>query len=189
MRQVLDSPRGVHFVDRPDEPDSGSDPVRTLIEQLRAQHSALEQANAAVQTVLARVTQDRSDVQTVIAANVDKVIMPLLHSLEAAVPTLHKKTVALVRRNLEEITSPFTDRFSRKFANLTPLEIRLCRMLRDDLSTKEIAQIRHVSPATVARQRERIRRKLGLTGSSVNLTTFLRSQESERSQHAASSAE
>lgn len=186
MRQVLDSPRGVHFVDRPDQREPGLPGLQTLIEQLRAQHSALEQANATVQTVLARVEKDRREAQTAIAANVNKVIMPLLHSLESAVPALHKKTVALVRRNLEEITSPFTDRFSRKFANLTPLEIRLCRMLRDDLSTKEIAQIRHVSPATVARQRERIRRKLGLTGSDVNLTTFLRSQESEQSEIATS---
>jgi len=189
MRQVLDSPRGVHFVDRPDETSPGPVALQTMLEQLRAQQSALEQTNAAVHTVLARVEKDRGEVQSAIAANVDKVIMPLLRSLEAEIPSPYRRTVAMVRRNLEEITSPFTDSFSRKFANLTPLEIRLCRMLRDDLSTKEIAQIRHVSPATVARQRERIRRKLGLTGSDVNLTTFLRSQELQPSGETAALAE
>lgn len=189
MRQVLDSPRNVHYLDRPDESSQGPLALQAMMEQLRAQHAALEQANAAVRTVLGRVEKDRSDVQTAIAANVEKVLMPLLHALEAEVPSLQKKTVALVRQNLEEITSAFTDKFSRKFAHLTPLEIRLCRMLRDDLSTKEIAQIRHVSPATVARQRERIRRKLGLTGSDVNLATFLRSEGAERPDRAASLAE
>ncbi len=41
------------------------------------------------------------------------------------------------------------------------------------LSTKEIADVRHVSHATVSRQRESIRQKLAITGRNVNLVTFL----------------
>ena len=39
-------------------------------------------------------------------------------------------------------------------------------------STKEIARLRHV--ATVAKQRERIRRKLQIVGTQTNLATHLR---------------
>jgi DNA-binding CsgD family transcriptional regulator len=46
-------------------------------------------------------------------------------------------------------------------------------MIRNGLTSKEIAQMRGVSPATVSRHRERIRRKLGLTGSDTNLAGYL----------------
>ncbi len=177
MQPTLDLPQTVAPLHERVEPNQSPLPLQAMMEQLRSQHSALERANAAIHAVLARIEEERDGVQASIVANVDKVLMPLLHALEAEVPLLQKKTVALVRQNLEEIACPFTDRLSRRFPNLTPLEIRICRMLRDDLTTKEIAQIRHVSPATVARQRERIRRKLGLTGSDTNLTSFLRSQQ------------
>ena len=48
------------------------------------------------------------------------------------------------------------------------------QMIRDGLTTKEIARMRQVSPATVARQRERIRHKLALIGTDANLATYLR---------------
>jgi len=175
MRQQLDFSSGLRHSDESDPPRQGRQPWQAMMEQIQAQHAALAQTNAAVQAVLARIEEERTDVRKAIVANVNKVLMPLLHALEVDVPARHKPAVALLRKSLEEITSPFADQLSRQFANLTPLEIRICRMLHDDLTSKEIAKIRHVSPATIARQRERIRRKLGLTGSDTNLNTFLRS--------------
>jgi DNA-binding CsgD family transcriptional regulator len=61
----------------------------------------------------------------------------------------------------------------KKFATLAPAELQLCNMIRNGLPSKEIARIRHVSPVTVSRQRENIRRKLGITNTGINLTTFL----------------
>ena len=104
----------------------------------------------------------------------------MLRVLEQEVPVDQKKYVALLRDNLEGITSPFADKLSRAFMSLTAVEIRICQMIRDGLTTKEIAEMRHVSPATVARQRERIRHKLGLTGTDANLATYLRTFLVER---------
>jgi DNA-binding NarL/FixJ family response regulator len=47
-------------------------------------------------------------------------------------------------------------------------------MIKSGLRTKEIAQLRGISPSTVHRHRERIRSKMGITNSDTNLTTFLR---------------
>ena len=46
-------------------------------------------------------------------------------------------------------------------------------MIRNGLSTKEIAQLRCISPATVRRHRENIRRKIGLKNRKANLATYL----------------
>jgi DNA-binding CsgD family transcriptional regulator len=48
-------------------------------------------------------------------------------------------------------------------------------MIKSGMRTKEIAQLRGVSTATVNRHREHIRRKLRITNNEVNLTTYLQS--------------
>jgi DNA-binding NarL/FixJ family response regulator len=154
--------------------------LQAAIKQLQAERAALEQSNAALHGVLERTTADKKAAQEAIVTNVDKVLMPVLRALEQEVPLDQRKYVSLLKDNLEEITSPFADKLSRAFMSLTAVEIRICQMIRDGATTKEIAQARHVSPATVARQRERIRHKLGLTGTDANLATYLRTFLVER---------
>ena len=152
--------------------------IRTK-QRLEVEHETSQNMNIALREVLARVRDEKTVLSNEIRANVDKVIMPLLDSLEAEVRADQREHVALLRRNLEEITSPFADRLSRAFMNLTPAEIQVCDMIRRGLSTKEIAQLRHISQATVSRHREHIRHKLGLTNQAVNLATYLRTFMSE----------
>jgi len=54
-------------------------------------------------------------------------------------------------------------------------------MIRNGLRTKEIAQTRGVSSATINRHRENIRRKLKITNDDVNLATYLQSSMWEKS--------
>jgi DNA-binding CsgD family transcriptional regulator len=80
----------------------------------------------------------------------------------------------MLRDNLEELTSSFVTDLSRKFQSLTPTEIQICSMIKNGLRTKEIAELRRISPATVNRHRERVRSKLGITNRDINLATYLR---------------
>jgi DNA-binding CsgD family transcriptional regulator len=137
------------------------------------ERKALQETNAALRTVLSRIEDEKGAIKEAIMANVDKIIMPILHALESEVEPERKGYIRLLTRNLEEITSPLVNRLSRRFLKLTPAERKTCNMIRMGLSTKEIADIRHVSPATVSRQRESIRQKLAITGRNVNLVTFL----------------
>jgi DNA-binding CsgD family transcriptional regulator len=81
--------------------------------------------------------------------------------------------VTLLRQSLQEIASPFLTQIARDHMELTPVEIAISTMIRNGLSTKEIAQLRCISSATVRRHRENIRRKLGLRNRKVNLATCL----------------
>jgi DNA-binding CsgD family transcriptional regulator len=58
---------------------------------------------------------------------------------------------------------------------MTPTEISICNMIRNGMRTKEIAEMRSVSEATINRHREKIRRKLKLTNQNVNLASYLQS--------------
>lgn len=146
--------------------------IRTY-DELRVERRALKESNVALREVLSRIQDEKKDLKEAILANVDKIVMPILFALEANVDHKTKGYVRLIKRNLEEITSPLIDRISRKFMTLTPAELKTCNMIRLGLTSKEIAEIRHVSTATVYRQRESIRRKLNLTGKSVNMVTYL----------------
>ena len=148
--------------------------LHEALRQLQVERTALQEANTALRGVMARVEEDKRAVEDAVVSNVDKVLMPVLHALEDEVPSGQRKYVTLLREHLADIVSPFADKLSKTFMNLTSIEIRICGMIRDGMTTREIAEVRHVSPATVSRQRERIRQKLGIAGSDVNLTTYLR---------------
>jgi len=141
---------------------------------LVVERQALQETNMALRTVTARVEEEKREVYRTIRDNVEKVLMPILQELFIAVPKNQRKFVELLRDNLEELTSSFVTSLSRKFQSLTPTEIQICTMIRNGLRTKEIAELRRISPATVNRHRERIRGKLGLTNSDTNLASFLR---------------
>ena len=68
----------------------------------------------------------------------------------------------------------FVGTLSRSFPSLTPEELKVCLLLKTNLTTKQIAALRFVSNRTVENQRFRIREKLGLPPR-ANLVSFLAS--------------
>jgi DNA-binding CsgD family transcriptional regulator len=143
--------------------------------QLRVERQALQEANAALRAVLSRIEEEKREIQRQIQGNIEKVLMPMVYALSMEVPKAQRRYVELLRDNLEEITSSFVTRLSDAQRSLTPTEISICNMIRSGLTSKEIAQMRGVAAATISRHRERLRHKLGLVGSTTNLTSYLQS--------------
>jgi DNA-binding CsgD family transcriptional regulator len=150
--------------------------LQEINRQLTLERKALQESNAALRLVLARIEEEKQEIHLSIQANVDKILMPILHALAIDLPRTKRKYLELLSTNLEEITSPFVNTLSKTHLSLTPTEISICNMIRNGLRTKEIAQIRGVSAATINRHREHIRRKLKITNSEINLTTYLQSE-------------
>jgi len=143
--------------------------------QLTLERKALQESNTAMRIVLARIEQEKQEIQQDIKTNVEKILIPILQALAPQLPPTQLKYAEMLQTNLEEITSPFISHLSNSYHSLTPTEIAICNMIRNGLRTKEIAQIRGVSAATINRHREHIRRKLEITNSDVNLATYLQS--------------
>ena len=141
--------------------------------QLEVEQDSLRNMNIALREVLVKVQDEKRDIGEAIQANVDKIIMPILHALESEVAPERIKYVSLIKRNLEEIITPFTSKLSKEFMSLTPAEVQICNMIKNGLTTKEIAQLRHISIATVSRHREHIRKKLHIANKNINLATYL----------------
>ena len=149
--------------------------LQDINKQLSLERKALQESNVALRTVLARIEEEKNEIYRNIKTNVDKVLMPILLALTLEIPKMQSKYVEILKVNLEEITSQFVRHLSNSYCSLTPTEIAICNMIRNGLRTKEIAQTRGVSAATINRHRENIRRKLKITNDSVNLATYLQS--------------
>lgn len=147
---------------------------------LKTQHQALQDTNTALRTVLSRLEDEKHEVRASIIANIQKIVMPIVFELELGVAGRQRSYVTLLRQSLQDIASPFLTQMARQHLELTPAEIAISAMIRNGLSTKEIAQLRCISPATIRRHRENIRRKLGLQNRRVNLVTYLQSTGSEQ---------
>jgi len=91
---------------------------------------------------------------------------------------------SLQRNSSEEIWEEFEVRFKQvhnsfykslldRFPNLSPSELKLCALLRLNLSTKEICELSGQRPASLDVARYRLRKKLGIANSQVSLVTFL----------------
>jgi len=141
--------------------------------QLMLERKALKEANSALRAVLARIEEEKQGIYGDVKTNIDKIIMPLLHALALDLPQSKWKYVEVLKTNLEEIVSPFVKNLSKTCLSLTPTEVNICNLIRNGLQTKEIARMRGVSPATIKRHREHIRRKLKIANSDVNLATYL----------------
>ncbi|MBM4026353.1 MAG: LuxR family transcriptional regulator [Planctomycetes bacterium] len=147
--------------------------LRAAHRTIQREHQALQEANIALRTVLARLEEEKQGIKAAVAANIQKVVMPIVFELELEVTGRQRSYVTLLRRSLQEIASPFLTHISRDHVELTPVEVAIGTMIRNGLSTKEIAQLRCISAATVRRHRENIRRKLGLRNRKANLATYL----------------
>jgi len=143
--------------------------------QLSLERQALQEANTALRILLSRIEQEKQEIHGDIKTNVEKVLMPILHALAPQLSPSQAKYVEMLRHNLEEISSPFINKLSLSYNSMTPTEIAVCNMIRNGMRTKEIAEMRGVSEATINRHRENIRRKLKITNQDINLATFLQS--------------
>lgn len=143
--------------------------------QLLTERKSLQEANVALRVVLSNIEDEKRRIYENVRLSIDKVVMPILHALTPAVPKNKAKYLEMIKTSLEEVALPFDNRSTDILHILTPAEVNICNMIRNGLRTKEIAELRGVSEATIHRHREHIRGKLKITNQQINLTTYLQS--------------
>lgn len=159
--------------------DAVSDHIAKAVEriksqrQLQVERQALQDANAALHDSLAQSQREKKMIGVSIQAKIEKVITPIFYALEAEMDSRQLKYLDLLKKNFSDIVSPFVEGNQEVLTKLSPVELLICNMIKHGLTSKEIANIRGISPATVNRHRESIRNKLGLMNRKVNLVSYL----------------
>jgi DNA-binding CsgD family transcriptional regulator len=76
--------------------------------------------------------------------------------------------------NFEKIYPKFRPSLQKIISDITANELKLCALLRLNLSSKEIAQLLNITPESVNKARYRLRKKIALN-SNDDLVIFLTS--------------
>lgn len=84
-----------------------------------------------------------------------------------------KEILSEFEMRFKEVHRDFYDKLIKTYPDLWPSELKLCAFLRLNMTTKEISQLTGQTQASIEKARYRLRRKLNLPGSDVNLVSFL----------------
>lgn len=143
--------------------------------KLREQKAILERKNIALREILDQIEIEKKEIKDDVIASIDNILLPILKKLKSEGPKNLPQTIALLEHSLEGMASSFGRKISQASLKLSPREIEICNMIKNGLSSKEIAAILHLSLKTINRHRQNIRRKCEIRNQKINLTSFLQS--------------
>lgn len=148
--------------------------LRSREKELEIKNADLEQLNTALTVVIKRVEKEKRIIEGNVLMNLSNSIVPLLEKLtRTSRESEREKLVNVIQNEVEQITSGFKGILASSAYRLSPSEIRVCEMVRQGLTSKEIAGILNLSPKTISRHRDNIRKKLGICRSDINLRDYL----------------
>lgn len=151
------------------------DMLRQTTEQLEIEREALERKNIALREILSQIEAEKNTLKQQVTTNVEQAIIPIVHRLKESSNPSQSRNFEILEKDLKEIVSPFLDTIRSSYTRLSPRELEVCRLIKNGMTSKEIAEALNLSLMTVHKYRELIRKKLGLVNNGTNLQTYLRS--------------
>jgi PAS domain S-box-containing protein len=143
-------------------------------EKLKEQNALLEQKNSALREIMNQNRDEKERIEKQVQANVDHLLKPMIGMLKGKGSILADQYTALLEANVSEITSSFGNDISSRMFSLTQKEIDVCNMIKHGFSSKQISEAMHISTRTIETHRNNIRKKLEISGKTVNLETYLK---------------
>jgi PAS domain S-box-containing protein len=138
----------------------------------------LEEVNTALRVLLKKREEDKKEIEEKMLLNIEELIIPFFEKLQNSnLNNMQKAYIDIINSNLNEIVSPLARGLSSKYLKLTSTEIQIANFIRQDKTTKEIAELLNLSTRTIESYRDSIRKKLGIKHKKVNLKSYLLSIE------------
>jgi PAS domain-containing protein/DNA-binding NarL/FixJ family response regulator len=142
--------------------------------ELETKTLELEDLNAALRVLLKQREEDRSELEQKVLSNVKVLILPQIEKMKNHLDLKGLSYINVLESNLKDIVSPFAQKLSVKYLNLTNREVQIANLINEGKTTKEIASFLNVSESAINVYRYHIRRKLSLT-KKHNLRSYLSS--------------
>jgi PAS domain S-box-containing protein len=147
---------------------------------LEEHEASLREKDAAIKEVLSQIEEHKLVVRKQISVNIDNLIMPVLERIRASIGSRSMQDLELLEANLRDLSSEFGLQLTSGTAGLTPRELEISNMIRSGMTSKDVSGILSISLRTVETHRNNIRKKIGISGTNSNLTTFLRLANASR---------
>jgi PAS domain S-box-containing protein len=150
--------------------------LRERKKELKIKTMSLEEVNTALRVLLKRRDEDKAELEEKVLANVKNLVVPFVEKMKEQLKDEKIKAyLTVLETNLNAIISPFSQKMSSKYLNLTTAEIEVANLVKLGKSTKEIAAMLSLSHKTIETHRVNVRKKLGITNKRANLRTYLSS--------------
>jgi len=134
----------------------------------------LMEANTALKVLISHQSAEKAENEEKLSTNLRSQILPYIQELKtASLSDKHKACIQMIERNLQGIMSEFVTHLKSTVSKLTPKEIQVSTLIKEGMSTKEIARFLNVSRKTVDIFRYNIRKKLGLNNRRESLMSHL----------------
>ena len=153
------------------------------ISSFKETESLLKLSRESASELLTLVDKEKQKISENFKSNMGLVLYPLMDQLRITATGAQKEILDIMVNRIGHIAREIgvVYQIDSLGLNLTRRQILICEMIRDGMTSKEIAQALGCSPSTINNHRNIIRRKLKLSGSSTNLQAFLNSQVGDRS--------
>lgn len=148
--------------------------IRKTEQELNQKTKKLEDLNTTLTVLLNKRSEDLEEIKNRVFSNMKELVIPYLEKMKLFdLNPQCRGLVELIESNLNEIVSPFANKLSTQYASLTPKEIQIANFIKEGKTSKEIAQILHLSKSAIDVHRYRMRKKLGLNCMKTNLRSHL----------------
>ncbi len=145
-------------------------------EKLEDLNRRLIQTNQALTVLAQNIAREREETEKRIVLKTRSLIIPIIERLQhdKNLKRYEAELIMLVKY-LEDLTSGLAA--DTKIAtSLSFSELRIASLIKNGLTTEEIAKHLHISPSTIKTHRKNIRRKLGINNRQQNLRNYLDSR-------------
>lgn len=153
---------------------------RTILElsrrerELETKIKTLKEQNQALETLRRSHAAELNELEERTLGGLREGVEPLIAGLKDSALTEEQQAwVSRLEQKLIETAAPFAMHQKPQYRKLSPTEIKVAVLIRQNHTNKQIGQTLGISTRTVEVHRNNIRRKLGLRQRGVNLKTHL----------------
>jgi len=190
LEKPLDKEILLHSIDRALQAQAKERSISQLIEDLKSSESNLKkhknqleylnsellETNKALSLLARNIEREREQMEKRIAIKLKSLIIPTLQRL-ARDKSLSRYGMELdmLTKQIEDLTTGFgTDAFIASCLSFT--ELKIASLIKNGLTSEEIAEQLHIAPSTVRTHRKNIRKKLKINNAKYSLRNYLDSK-------------
>ena len=154
--------------------DDLEDLVAQRTRELLDKTVSLTELNTTLKVLLQKREEDKQLLQENIMKSVTSLVLPCIDRLKQFnLSPAQQECLLTLENHIDAIISPFARKLSSAYFNLTPTEIQVAGLIKQNKTTKDIAEAFSISTSAIIFHRHNIRKKLGLRNKKTNLRTFL----------------
>lgn len=145
-------------------------------EDLEKLNRELVETNKALSVLARNIDRKREEIQKQIATTVTSKILPIIEAFQKDQTFAKQQSQLDILRAYLNVLTPDLKNGASIIFSLSAAELRVAAMIKNGLTSPQIAGTLHVSLDTVKTHRKNIRKKLNISNSPINLATYLRAK-------------